>query len=232
MAAGPELDAAVLTLNTLDGDVARDPAFWTKLGVPYKTRINEDWYTRLGYTAFRRGIPRYPSVAADGSEFLAEAVVSRQVWRLESTGASQGTDANLGVVTVYAQDSQIRSRGIDDTHSRESEIESDERGHSWQRTAICYGTTTSISSCPVPTGPVTPSRAMSTAPIMRGPPSCQRSSVHGSHTAYDSHSQSSSSRTVTTVPSTSRNLLQTESVLVNCRQCDSGVVSSLPTHVR
>jgi hypothetical protein len=38
---------------------------------------------------------------------------------LESTGASQGTDANLGVVTVYAQDSQIRSRGIDDTHSRE-----------------------------------------------------------------------------------------------------------------
>lgn len=79
MAAGPELDAAVLTLNTLDGDVARDPAFWARIGVPYKPRINEDWYTRLGYTAFRRGIPRYPSVAVDGTDFLAEAVVSRHV---------------------------------------------------------------------------------------------------------------------------------------------------------
>lgn len=79
MAAGPELDASVLTLNTLDGDVHRDPAFWAKLGVPHKSRCNEDWYTRLGYSAFRRGIPRYPSIAFDGSEFLAEAVVSRHV---------------------------------------------------------------------------------------------------------------------------------------------------------
>ncbi|KWU46931.1 hypothetical protein RHOSPDRAFT_31754 [Rhodotorula sp. JG-1b] len=78
MAAGPELDASVLTLNTLDGDVHRDPAFWAKLGVPHKSRCNEDWYTRLGYSAFRRGIPRYPSIAFDGSEFLAEAVYMRK----------------------------------------------------------------------------------------------------------------------------------------------------------
>ncbi|GAA5981436.1 hypothetical protein JCM10908_004108 [Rhodotorula pacifica] len=74
MAASPELDASVLTLNTLDGNVGRDPAFWARLGVPYKTRINEDWYARLGYTPFRRGVERYPSKAFDGTEFLAEAV--------------------------------------------------------------------------------------------------------------------------------------------------------------
>ena len=94
MAAGPELDASVLTLNTLDGDVHRNPAFWAKLGVPHKSRCNEDWYTRLGYSAFRRGIPRYPSVAFDGSEFLAEAVVSRQVRGLSPWAPIKGTDTD------------------------------------------------------------------------------------------------------------------------------------------
>ncbi|GAA5885490.1 hypothetical protein JCM3774_003368, partial [Rhodotorula dairenensis] len=78
MAAGPELDASVLTLNTLDGNVARDPAFWARLGVPPIKRINEDWYARLGYSPFRRGIERYPSKAVDGSDFLAEAVFMRK----------------------------------------------------------------------------------------------------------------------------------------------------------
>lgn len=77
MAAGPELDASFVTLNTLDGEVSRQPEFWAKMGVA-PGRNNEEWYTRLGYEAFRRGIPRYPSKAVDGTEFLAEAVVSFQ----------------------------------------------------------------------------------------------------------------------------------------------------------
>ncbi|GAA6015061.1 hypothetical protein JCM8202_004868 [Rhodotorula sphaerocarpa] len=81
MAAGPELNAAVITLNTLDGEVARNPEFWARMGVPFKSRINEDWYARLGYKAFRRGVERYPSKAVDGSDFLAEAVFMRKSLR-------------------------------------------------------------------------------------------------------------------------------------------------------
>ncbi|GAA6006655.1 hypothetical protein JCM10207_005007 [Rhodosporidiobolus poonsookiae] len=82
LAAGPELNATVITLNTVDSEFAAKPEFWTRQGLPVPAadaRVNESWYARLGYTVYKRGIPRYPAVDVnDGSEWKMQAVFMRK----------------------------------------------------------------------------------------------------------------------------------------------------------
>ncbi|GAA6032007.1 hypothetical protein JCM8097_003385 [Rhodosporidiobolus ruineniae] len=76
-----ELNARAITLNTVDGDRAADPAWWARIGVDAKaevTRNNERWYERYGYVAYRRGVPRYPHKTPSGEDILLEAVFMRK----------------------------------------------------------------------------------------------------------------------------------------------------------
>ncbi|GAA5897441.1 hypothetical protein JCM6882_001887 [Rhodosporidiobolus microsporus] len=78
--AATELNAKAMTLSTIDGQCASDPAWWAKQGVEYSPsiRINERWYERIGYQAYKRGIPRYPFVDVDGNPGLLECVFMRK----------------------------------------------------------------------------------------------------------------------------------------------------------
>ncbi|GAA6056759.1 hypothetical protein JCM3770_006118 [Rhodotorula araucariae] len=75
-----DLAATAITLNTVDGEFAAQPWWWERQGLPFsaKTRINERWYERLGYTAYKRAVPRYPAKAVDGEDILLEAVFMRK----------------------------------------------------------------------------------------------------------------------------------------------------------
>lgn len=72
-----DLSATSITLNTVDGEFAVQPWWWERQGVPYSPnrRVNEKWYERLGYVAYKRGIPRYPGKTVSGEDILLEAVV-------------------------------------------------------------------------------------------------------------------------------------------------------------
>lgn len=76
-----DLDAKAITLNTVDGEFASQPWWWEQQGLPYssKTRNNEDWYKRLGYTPYKRAVPRYPCKTVDGRDILLESVVRHLV---------------------------------------------------------------------------------------------------------------------------------------------------------
>ncbi|GAA6012728.1 hypothetical protein JCM10207_005339 [Rhodosporidiobolus poonsookiae] len=81
LAAGPELRATVVTLDTFDGELAKTPEYWLKQGLPFipDSRVNEDWYARLGYVAYKRGIPWFPAISAyDGVPYKLEAVFMRK----------------------------------------------------------------------------------------------------------------------------------------------------------
>ncbi|GJN92242.1 hypothetical protein Rhopal_005272-T1 [Rhodotorula paludigena] len=71
-----DLSATSITLNTVDGEFAVQPWWWERQGVPYSPtrRVNEKWYERLGYVAYKRGIPRYPGKTVSGEDILLEAV--------------------------------------------------------------------------------------------------------------------------------------------------------------
>ncbi|GAA5842426.1 hypothetical protein JCM5353_006769 [Sporobolomyces roseus] len=56
-----EAGAKEITLNTLCGIAGATPELWESIGVEYKkdeVRLNEFWYERLGYKAYKRE-PRY-----------------------------------------------------------------------------------------------------------------------------------------------------------------------------
>jgi len=78
-----DLDAKAITLNTVDGEFASQPWWWEQQGLPYssKTRNNEDWYKRLGYTPYKRAVPRYPCKTVDGRDILLESVFMRKELR-------------------------------------------------------------------------------------------------------------------------------------------------------
>ncbi|GAA5844728.1 hypothetical protein JCM11251_007360 [Rhodosporidiobolus azoricus] len=78
-----DLDAVAITLSTIDGECASQPAWWEKQGVKWSPslRINEHWYDRIGYKAYKRGIPRYPYKDVDGSDGLLECVMMRKELR-------------------------------------------------------------------------------------------------------------------------------------------------------
>ncbi|ORY69269.1 hypothetical protein BCR35DRAFT_354630 [Leucosporidium creatinivorum] len=80
LAGPPAFGAKFITLNTMDRDYATDPEVWKMLpgGYDPKRRINEDWYARRGYKAFRRAIPRYQETGVDGSSLLLNAVYMRK----------------------------------------------------------------------------------------------------------------------------------------------------------
>ena len=72
-----ELGAKAITLNTIDGEFASQPWWWEQQGLTFSkaTRNNEQWYARLGYTAYKRAVPRYPTRTVDGRDILLESVV-------------------------------------------------------------------------------------------------------------------------------------------------------------
>ncbi|BGP36499.1 hypothetical protein JCM10450v2_000397 [Rhodotorula kratochvilovae] len=78
-----DLKATAITLNTVDGEFAAQPWWWERQGLPFseKTRINERWYDRLGYTAYKRAVPRYPAKSVVGEDILLEAVFMRKELR-------------------------------------------------------------------------------------------------------------------------------------------------------
>ncbi|GAA5969143.1 hypothetical protein JCM11641_007483 [Rhodosporidiobolus odoratus] len=80
LAASPELGARAITLNTLDGNFASDPAWWARMGVTFSAELrnNERWYERYEYTAYRRAVPRYPAKTVDGEDILLESVFMRK----------------------------------------------------------------------------------------------------------------------------------------------------------
>ncbi|KPV78242.1 uncharacterized protein RHOBADRAFT_64361 [Rhodotorula graminis WP1] len=75
-----ELGARSITLNTIDGEYASQPWWWEQQGLTFSaaTRNNEQWYQRLGYTAYKRAVPRYPTTTVDGRDILLEAVFMRK----------------------------------------------------------------------------------------------------------------------------------------------------------
>lgn len=77
-------DLCSVSKNTLDRNYATDPVMWEKMpgGYDPQRRVNEDWYARRGYKAFRRAVPRYQETGIDGSTLLLNAVVSlaRVMW--------------------------------------------------------------------------------------------------------------------------------------------------------
>jgi hypothetical protein len=71
------LGAKEVTLNTLCGIAGKTTELWESIGVTYdpSTRLNEFWYERLGYKAYKRE-PRYKEKAPSGETVLLPAVVS------------------------------------------------------------------------------------------------------------------------------------------------------------
>ncbi|SGY35118.1 BQ5605_C002g01728 [Microbotryum silenes-dioicae] len=82
MAKTPEYGAKYITLTTLDGDLARDPAWWERtLGLAFdpSKRINEEWYARRGYEVLRKNVPRYPELhKKTGEQVILNAVYMRK----------------------------------------------------------------------------------------------------------------------------------------------------------
>ncbi|BGO92766.1 hypothetical protein NBRC10512v2_005052 [Rhodotorula toruloides] len=75
-----EVGAKEITLNTVDGEYAVQPWWWEQQGIKFdsRLRVNERWYERLGYTAYKRAVPRYPCRTVDGRDILLEAVFMRK----------------------------------------------------------------------------------------------------------------------------------------------------------
>ncbi|GAA5996813.1 hypothetical protein JCM5350_007113 [Sporobolomyces pararoseus] len=73
------LGAREVTLNTLCGIAGKSKEMWESIGVPYdpNTRLNEPWYERLGYKAYKRE-PRYKEKAPDGRIVKLRAVFMRK----------------------------------------------------------------------------------------------------------------------------------------------------------
>ncbi|KAI5478555.1 hypothetical protein MNV49_004814 [Pseudohyphozyma bogoriensis] len=77
LAASPPINAKRLTLTTVAGRLMRDAAYWKRIGGVYDptARVNEDWYFKRGYRAFREA-PLYPYIDAEsGESFLIDAVI-------------------------------------------------------------------------------------------------------------------------------------------------------------
>ncbi|BGO96541.1 hypothetical protein RTBOTA2_000439 [Rhodotorula toruloides] len=75
-----KVGAKEITLNTVDGEYAVQPWWWEQQGIKFdsRLRVNERWYERLGYTAYKRAVPRYPCRTVDGRDILLEAVFMRK----------------------------------------------------------------------------------------------------------------------------------------------------------
>jgi len=75
-----EAGAKEITLNTLCGIAGATPELWASIGVEYKkeeVRLNEFWYEKLGYKAYKRE-PRYKEKNPKTGEIVKlQAVVSR-----------------------------------------------------------------------------------------------------------------------------------------------------------
>ncbi|GAA5856315.1 hypothetical protein JCM8547_000865 [Rhodosporidiobolus lusitaniae] len=77
LAVSPELNAKVITLNTVDDDFASTDEYWAKQGLVKDPnyRRNEEWYGKLGYEVYRRAIPRYEMIDTNGEKYLSECVL-------------------------------------------------------------------------------------------------------------------------------------------------------------
>lgn len=74
------LGARQVTLNTLCGIAGQTRELWASIGVEYDpttTRLNEFWYERLGYVAYKRE-PRYKEKAPNGEIVKLQAVFMRK----------------------------------------------------------------------------------------------------------------------------------------------------------
>lgn len=76
LASTPAFAAKFITLNTMTASNAQSKDFWAMIGVEYdpKARVNQHWYERRGYVAYKVE-PRYKEKNRKGEEVLLDAVV-------------------------------------------------------------------------------------------------------------------------------------------------------------